>query len=112
MTREGYLKNKKLIEAWGNGDEIEVYNDRYGEWQLLKEPNWHDDLEYRVKPKPQFEEGDVVEVVGLLDGSYHPEIKNGDKFVVSGVGSHEMFVSLYGLRWEHPKCYLKKIGHV
>ena len=40
----------KEIIAWANGAEIE-YKD--GTWWDIKQPNWHNDGEYRIKPQPK-----------------------------------------------------------
>ena len=56
MTREEYNKHKELIEAWGNGAEIQyfLYN---GIWADTKEPSWRNDVMYRIKPtKIEFED--------------------------------------------------------
>ena len=57
MTREGYNKYKELIEAWGNGVEIEYYCMVNKKWFATKNPAWDSNIQYRVKPtKIEFED--------------------------------------------------------
>ncbi len=48
-------KHAELIKAWADGAEIEFYDRRFNEhrWKLCGEhPVWIDDVEYRLKAKP------------------------------------------------------------
>jgi len=58
MTREGFEKHGKLIEAWANGNDIE-YLGALGKWVEVDDPSWSEYIEYRIK---QFQpnQGDKV----------------------------------------------------
>ena len=51
MTREGYKKYKKLIEAFANGAEIQFYSKMHKGWIDTENPTWDLNIEYRIKPK-------------------------------------------------------------
>ena len=51
MTREGYLKNKDLIESWLNGGEVEYFSNVHKTWRIDEYPTWCDNMKYRIKPK-------------------------------------------------------------
>jgi len=50
MTKEGYKKHKKLIEAWSNGAKIQHYYKFHKVWRDEECPVWSEDVEYRLKP--------------------------------------------------------------
>ena len=50
MTREGYKKYKKLIEAFANGAEIQFYSKMHKGWIDTENPTWDLNIEYRIKP--------------------------------------------------------------
>ena len=57
MTREGYLKNKEIIKAWADGEEIEYYSDYDNIWiGCSNECNFNITSKYRLKPKVKEEE--------------------------------------------------------
>lgn len=91
MTKEGYLKHKKLIEAWANGEEIEYYTYLSGKWEQASIPSWYLDVEYRIKPKPEyvpFDFSDAEMVVGKV-------IKNNSntlKFLVYGAENEGVLI--------------------
>ena len=45
----------KEIKAWADGAEIECKRHTFvgALWEETKEPMWHDDVEYRIKPQPK-----------------------------------------------------------
>lgn len=45
-------KHAELIKAWADGADIEVKGPLDKEWYPSK-PDWHDELEYRIKPEPK-----------------------------------------------------------
>ena len=51
MTREGYKKYKKLIEAFANGAEIQFYSKMHKGWIDTENPTWDLNIEYRIKHK-------------------------------------------------------------
>ena len=51
MTREGYLKHKDLIEAWANGAEIQCISPTKNKWYDIVDPEWYENVEYRIKPQ-------------------------------------------------------------
>ena len=71
-------KHAELIKAWADGAEIECRIG--GEWNRINKPNWHEVMEYRIKPPevPQWrkymaqalKEGKVVEVELGLSNSW------------------------------------------
>ena len=40
----------EMIKAWADGYEIEVLIPERGEWFFVANPEWYEDMEYRVKP--------------------------------------------------------------
>ena len=44
-------KHYDLILAWANGAEIQYYF--YDKWSPVKNPNWDNETEYRIKPEPK-----------------------------------------------------------
>ena len=49
MTREGYNKHKELIEAFGNGAEIQYYGGEPKRWIDIENPTWTLETKYRIK---------------------------------------------------------------
>lgn len=45
-------KHAALIKAWADGAEIEFFSKGGDGWVLSNSPQWYDDYEYRIKPKP------------------------------------------------------------
>ncbi len=44
----------KEIKAWADGAEIEMWFPQHGGWgDCIKNPNWLDDVQYRIKPQPK-----------------------------------------------------------
>lgn len=54
-------KHRDMIIAWANGEEIEYWNDSFGEWREDERPLWYQYVKYRVKPKEIKIEG-IVEL--------------------------------------------------
>lgn len=52
-------KHADLIHAWADGAIIEFFSPVYKEWEIVKEPSWVNNIEYRIKKEP------VIEVVYL-----------------------------------------------
>ena len=54
MTRQWYKENKHILDAWANGDDVEVFVS--GEWQPVNKDRefWMHDCEYRIKPKIEY----------------------------------------------------------
>lgn len=49
-------KHAAEIKAWADGAEVEFKNQR-GKWEgypIGDYPSWSDDLEYRIKPEPEY----------------------------------------------------------
>ena len=46
-------KHAELIKAWADGAEIEIYSKINNEWIGMPFPDWHIDMEYRIKPEPK-----------------------------------------------------------
>lgn len=44
-------KHKEMIIAWAEGETIEVWDEDFNEWINCISPGWHDNSEYRIKPK-------------------------------------------------------------
>ena len=49
MTREGYNKHRKVIEAWAKGAEVEWQSKALTAWLSCNSPTWADRGEYRIK---------------------------------------------------------------
>lgn len=44
-------KHAEIIKAWADGAQIEFFtSDEF--WEDTKHPQWHEDMEYRIKHKP------------------------------------------------------------
>jgi len=53
MNRERAEELLPIIEAYANGEEIEFKNRKTdGRWIVAAYPDFYDDTEYRIKPKP------------------------------------------------------------
>ena len=50
ITREQLIQHWEVIEAFKNGAEIEYKRYLDGEWELVKDPSFILNTEYRVKP--------------------------------------------------------------
>lgn len=46
-------KHAELIKAWADGAEIEIFSKVYQEWIFMPFPDWHNEMEYRIKPEPK-----------------------------------------------------------
>jgi len=58
-----YIINDKHVEvreAYAMGEDIEYLDD--GRWTYIREPNWIDSTEYRVKPKWIPKQGEIIQV--------------------------------------------------
>ena len=88
MTREGYKKYKKLIEAFANGAEIQFYSKMHKGWIDTENPTWDLNIEYRIKPtKIEFEDcsfndeeyavNELGDVLIFKDSGYKTEYKKG-----------------------------------
>lgn len=62
MTREGILKHKEVFDAWLDGKPIQLYLKSKNAWLDVDVPNWDIELEYRIKPKIEFEDCSFNEV--------------------------------------------------
>ena len=54
MTREGLIKYWNVIEAFKNGETIQVKIDAKSDWQDTSDPLFRAYSEYRIKPKEQW----------------------------------------------------------
>ena len=54
MTREDLIKHWDVIEAFKNGESVEVYDFALKDWTTLDYPNFYRHHVYRVKPKPEY----------------------------------------------------------
>jgi len=50
-------KHAEVIIAWANGEEIEVMFTPSEGWVDTSKPKWHEQFEYRIKPKRVKKEG-------------------------------------------------------
>ena len=44
-------KHYDCIIAWANGEIIEVLNAEMEEWEIVEQPSWYEDNDYRIKLK-------------------------------------------------------------
>jgi len=49
MTRDGYKKHKRLIEAWSNGARIQVKKPLSEMWIDDPNPSWDENAKYKIK---------------------------------------------------------------
>jgi hypothetical protein len=62
-TAKGLLENG-VLQAYANGEIVQIKIKRNNEWETWHEYNFDDEPEcYRIKPKPQFKEGDLVKSI-------------------------------------------------
>lgn len=52
MTKKGFKKHFKIIEAWANGADIEYYSNQSGYWKPARNLDWSVHRHYRVAPTP------------------------------------------------------------
>ena len=54
MTRSWYKENRHILDAWANGEDVEIFIS--GEWQPVNKDRefWMHDCEYRIKPKAEY----------------------------------------------------------
>jgi len=57
-------KHADLIKAWADGAEIEAKGEISGQWYAVAAPQWHESMEYRIKPEPK---PDIVMFLGCDD---------------------------------------------
>jgi len=58
-------KHADLIHAWADGAEIQEWQEHLQVWETDKNPTWHPDSIYRIKPKPKHD------VVAYLSKEFH-----------------------------------------
>lgn len=58
-------KHAELIKAWADGAEIQTKPFPEPVWYNVNPPEWHEDREYRIKPKP-----DVIRYGVVADNRY------------------------------------------
>jgi len=49
-------KHAEIIKAWADGATIEMYRPHHDDWAECSLPMWHENAEYRIKPKPDHKE--------------------------------------------------------
>lgn len=56
MTIEETKKAIKIMQAYVDGKDIEIYNKTSNRWDSIPSPNWNCFLEcdYRIKPEPRY----------------------------------------------------------
>ena len=59
-------KHYDMIVAWASGAIIEVFDPHIEEWEIVKEPGWYENVQYRIKPEPK---PDFVKVFYLESNS-------------------------------------------
>ena len=65
-------KHAELIHAWANGAKVQYRYSTDAAWRDTCEPVWCNDMEYRIKPEREFE-----------DGAWYPVIINLEKQVLA-----------------------------
>ncbi len=86
-------KHADVIIAWANGEEIEVMFTPSEGWVDTSKPKWHEQFEYRIKPKRVKKEG-WVNVYPAYCGSVHRTEKEANK---SALGTR---VACVRIEWE------------
>ena len=46
-------KHNVVIIAWANGAQIQFQVDGTDDWGDIKDPSWHENCKYRIKPEPK-----------------------------------------------------------
>jgi len=46
-------KHAELIKAWADWSEIEFRLDENDKWEKVKNPQWINEFQYRIKPEPK-----------------------------------------------------------
>lgn len=55
MTREEARKKAKVMLAYANGKEIEIYHNDEREWTTIDDPSFNCHIDcYRIKPEPKY----------------------------------------------------------
>jgi hypothetical protein len=86
-------KHADVIIAWANGEEIEVMFTPSEGWVDTSKPKWHEQFEYRIKPKRVKKEG-WVNVYPAYCGSVHRTENEANK---SALGTR---VACVRIEWE------------
>lgn len=127
-TLEQFKKFAKEIEAYENGEEIEIYNISRGVWVYHKVHNFFTSMSYRVKPKLSREEitanwvkennlkiGDKVKVLkGFEDGIFGikkglSDIVVGKLAVVNEIKTDRICIGFKKDTWSLPVECLEKV---
>lgn len=54
MTREETEERIKVMQAYLDGKNVECYDEKSGEWELIIYPSWSDKLRYRIEPESTY----------------------------------------------------------
>ena len=56
MTREETQKRIDVMQHYADGGEVQFKNSVYKYWTECEEPQWMDDVEYRIKPDTEIKD--------------------------------------------------------
>jgi hypothetical protein len=101
MSENKPHKHADLIHAWANGAEIQ-FKGAEG-WFYARNPTWHDDTEYRIKPKePQWWENIPTHGVLCWVSDKNPEIKFGLASITRvEAGNYQEYVDSNDISWSY-----------
>jgi len=109
MDRESFNIHIDIIHLWAKGHEIQLFDSHLNKWMDVEKPQWLPGVKYRVKPKKEFREGDVVSLAQPL--KKHNLACPMDKLVVKE-HNLEGKLKVYGITYELEAEDFKKVGEV
>lgn len=78
----------KLIKAWADGAEVQIFIEKDEEWVTVSHPSWEGEIQYRIKPR-EFKGGDCYPAITLIKDSKVLIIYAGnDYFCLNGEAYH------------------------
>lgn len=75
-------KHAELIHAWADGAEIQVFYNDTKTWGGVDNPNWHESLEYRIKPEGKKAVMNIIELAEQAGLAY--KTPNGKYWIDAG----------------------------
>ena len=64
-------KHYDCIIAWANGEIIELLNAEMEQWEIIEQPGWYENKNYRIKPKwIGLREDEIKHIMDCWRGGY------------------------------------------
>lgn len=103
-------KHADLIHAWAEGAEIE-FQSKFSEKWHLAEPSWHENVTYRIKPKPKLYQSRVeipkpltVEEAKAIDGLIYAPAPHDKSLFVAKIEMYEkQILATIGIAYRTPE---------